>query len=274
MPRLFASCSPDPTLASLAVFRRLGDGTRIRVYVAATGVDWTTADEVAQLAGVSPRRAALTLAALQAEGFLAREASGPAAPGRRVRYFTNGDRPRSPFPATVIAGDHRSVIAGDHRSVIAPDHCSNPLLKLARASGSEEPPTLPNDHRPSVTVQPSTDGRTADYRASDVTRITLQWAVTGTIAHQSLRKLAEAGLERRLALAYLDAAKRGVHPAFGGLDRAQYPLGAACSGERVAAWLTTQAPRFAPRSPVETFSPGGPPTPQADAESAPGTVAR
>jgi hypothetical protein len=84
-------------------------------------------------------------------------------------------------------------------------------------------------------------------RGSDVQWIGAQWAVSGTIAHQMLTKLTgEIGLSRREVREYLSDARRGTHAAFHGLDKANYPLGAACTLERVQPWRASRAPRPAP----------------------------
>ncbi len=73
-----------------------------------------------------------------------------------------------------------------------------------------------------------------------------EWVVSGTIAHQCWKRLLGFGATRREAREYLEAAKRGTHAAFRGLELAKYPLGAVCTLDRFEAWRTSRTPAPAP----------------------------
>ncbi len=92
------------------------------------------------------------------------------------------------------------------------------------------------------------DGRTEVQGIPEVRGADVQWLVelwgdgiSGAIARQMLTRLFALGLSRRDARDFLADAKRGAHVAFAALDKAQFPLGAACSAERVERWCLARA---------------------------------
>jgi hypothetical protein len=233
------------TLAEFQLRKRLPKRSLILLFDAACLLGWTSIKAVAELAGVKYDHARVQLGKLVREGWLHRETDAQLGLLRytaRVAPLESGDR--SPKIGQPIARD-RSDRSPEIGRPISQDR---PLVVDARASD----PDLSSDRdpidqrvRPSGEVQEGTDARTEgnEVRQSDVQWIAEQWRVSGTIAHRMAAKLLELGLERRELREYLEAARRGTHTAFIGLERAEYPLGAACTSERVDPWRASRAPR-------------------------------
>jgi len=220
---------------------------------------WGSASEIIELAEMSQRRGELGLRELEAAGYLVRETKGTRSYKRVTRFVpgpaAGGFGPRSSGSVNRDPEDRSTAIPriGEPRSSGSvnrdPEDRSTPYETHARAPARPDLGPSLDLKRPSVRegygeghartgdVQPS-----PEVRGSDVQWIRAQWAVSGTIAHQMLTKLTgEIGLSRREVREYLSAARRGTHAAFHGLDKANYPLGAACTLERVTPWRDSRA---------------------------------
>lgn len=235
--------------AEFLIRKRFARRSTILLFDAACICGWSTVREIAELAGVSHRRAKLELVELVAGGWLVREQRGPKNQQRQVRFTAR---------VAGIARDPTGGIAHDPAGEIAGD----PTLPYGRARAPDPDLSLKGSSKIHASVhpggskgEPGTDARTEvskvqtepEIRAADVQWIAAQWQVSTTLARRYAVKLHEMGLETPRELrAYLDAARRGTHPAFAGLELARYPLAVACTPERLEPWRASRAPKLPP----------------------------
>ena len=236
------------TLAEFHIRKRLPKRSLILLFDAACLLGWTSVKAIAELAGVKYDHARVQLANLVREGWLLSEWQGPRNQLGRVRF--------TPRVEAVGGGGGRSpaIGQGDLQRSARPITRDRPPIKDARASD----PDLSLDHDPEThaSVRPegvqgeraTADGRTEVQGIPEVRGADVQWLVelwgdgiSGAIARQMLTRLFALGLSRRDARDFLADAKRGAHVAFAALDKAQFPLGAACSAERVERWCLARA---------------------------------
>lgn len=218
----------------LAILRRIPRRSALLLYLAATSSDaWLTLTELGELAGVrGVDRVRVELQALVAQGWLSRELRGGL-----VRFRTR---------VSPIGADRKSD-RGRSADPIGADR-TTPHTH-ARASGSGSGSETVRSARP--------EGYGEGGRA--VLRIAERWGVTPAVARVQLGKLLAQGLQEREALAYLDAAELGRHPAFDGLHNdpaVRFKLGTATTPRRVAVWLASR--QVSSRAPRDETPRGGP----------------
>lgn len=232
---------------------------------------WATAAELAGVAGVHPRRARLALVALAREGLLDRkgETGGGSGNVARFRVASKGDQsdPVEPDQSDPVSGSLRSgsdppptrrTRAGDHAQQKETSEPSDPSSFVSASSlGSASDRS---HHRPSVLGDRRGDGRT-EGEIDQRLQTAVEWVherlgVTSQMSTPGLLRLLNAGASDRELRAYALDQKRGIGPAFDGLEHARFRFGAACTEDRFELWRRARAARVraeAERAKTEAF---------------------
>ena len=264
----------------LELLCQLDSKVRVRLFFAAWKREewWGKTRDVTTQARVPHRRGEIELAALVADGFLIRHEKGAKNQDRLVR-FEPGSAAIKLIGALRSKRSDRSDQIDRSATIetIAPLRSKRSEHSTSTHARGHAPPdpdlslesrSMDQRVRPSGEVQEGTDARTGEgecpeVRSSDVQWIAEQWRVSGTVAHQMVKRLLALGLSRRDVREYLEAARRGTHSAFAGLEKANYPLGAACTRERVEPWRASRPQ--APRPPVDATPTPAQPRPRSTA---------
>lgn len=232
---------------------------------------WASVRELAAISGVSPTRAKLELPELVDLGFFERRGDGGKGTKGLFRVLTEKDR-IDPSTQRAEGSDrsfHKDRIDPSPPAAVGSDRSSPSTSSHARAPAPPDP-SLKNSNRPSV-LEGSGEGTHGrgdqSLRGSDVRWVSAQWSVSGAVAHQCWTRLLGFGLSRGEGREYLEAARRGTHPAFNGLELATRPLGAACTWQRVEPWLMWYR-----RAKPETGAPPAPARARAEPRSTPEEV--
>ncbi len=210
-----------------------------------------------QRAHVSAKRGLVELANLCKRGWLVREVQGFGYT-RRVRYVTESGIASDPTRGSpaIPPGDrqrsHSGIVSDPARgsSMIPEDHPrSRDSSRQARASDPDlSLPSLSKAlHRPSIPegVQGEAERREGgtEVRENFLQRISTEWTTDVASVRKVVQRCVAANFSQDElsefladARAHLAQPARDAHGPFSGLERAAFPIGAACTPHRFAAW--------------------------------------